>query len=345
MARQGWPRQGSHGRVYGRNTVTDRQDSHAPHSQVRARIASRGMDSRVVHWHARNITNRRTQMTEPLLDPYLLNEPPFTDYDLAAFFVWVDSAEHFEDLPPMEGVTAYDEYGVEVVQGDGTGTARVGDPGPAAHFSVDGPRLANWAMAKLAVYEAERAELAATRDETIARMNAWYAHASKDATRSIEFFEGHLKAYALHAREDSDGRTKTITTPSGKVATTATAAKVEIGDEDELIVWAKTNAPEAVKTSESILKTPLRDYVILLEVPTRLVLACSCIQEIDGGDTSLHEFVKITTVGSVGICKDDGDQLIGKWLDTRLVPVDGHGNVVTAARVEPANVTAKVTLS
>lgn len=101
---------------------------------------------------------------------------------------------------------------------------------------------ADWAMRHLAQAEAELAALAERATVWAVKIEAWFDTASSNPRRSADFFRAHLEAYALAQREESGGKVKTITLPSGKIATRpGSGPKVRVGDPEAFKAWALAN--------------------------------------------------------------------------------------------------------
>jgi hypothetical protein len=226
----------------------------------------------------------------------------------------------------------------------------------AVGWSIDGPRTAEWAMAKVAAARRAEAELAAQRDEWMLRIRHWFDQAASRHQASAAFFAGHLERYALAERERTDGKVKTVPLPSGKVSTTASSAKAVVLNEDAVVAWADAvlaDEPDVLELvaphSRRVLVSGLRQLVQLEVVvdEARLLLH----------DGQLVEWMR-TEVGQR--CPGPGDywppladepehhddngalvaqvEVVLSHLEVRGpdgLPVPGTG-------VEPATVTAKV---
>jgi len=146
-------------------------------------------------------------------------------------------------------------------------------------FVVDGIGKADWAMqilngaAKQRDGVLEQAE--AWRSETCERLNRiaeWERAQLTEPERTIAFMSAHLERYAVTERERTNGKTKTIGLPSGKITTRrAEAPKVNIADPDVLLKWCAAHLTESereqvVKVTESVLISEFRKFVSVVQL-------------------------------------------------------------------------------
>lgn len=209
---------------------------------------------------------------------------------------------------------------------------------------------AEWAMAKVADLDAAQAKIDDQLEQWTVRYRAWHADAATDIAAHRRFFVAHLEAHAIAEREASGGKTKTVTLPSGKIATTHHKPKVSITDEATLIAWAEDNLePEQVdaivKTSKRALVSELKPVTQIIEVidDLRIVSApCGCVTEewpaADGFFPSHGDAISCPSCGE--------EALVGQWEVTASHPEvwDDAGRPVPGAVVEAGRITAKVTL-
>lgn len=271
-------------------------------------------------------------MTEKLPPDLLLDEaPPFTDDELAMFFAWADSGDWpGEEMPDAD----------ELPPG----------AGPAPRWP--GPRSdaeAAWAMSKFREKAERAAALRQLAADRIARIGAWLDEALKaegDLDRSAAFFADHLERYAIARRISSGDKIKSLPLPDGKVATRASSAKAVVVDEEAALAWAEKEAPDAI--ARRLLLTPLRASLELIEVPTRIV--CSpCAEVVSLGLDGIDHpgaFAKAHQVGTAIECPSCGaEALVGQWLESELVAADADGAAAPGLGVEPARLSATVTLA
>lgn len=263
---------------------------------------------------------------DPLLPPEIFGEePPLTDDDLGAYFDELDTLDSLVGVDASQRAGALDRH-------------------TPAHWSIDGPNTADWAMAKYAAAEASIAELEMRKNEYMLRIGYWFDNAAKDHQRTLEFFAGHLTRYAVDQRIATGGKAKSVKTPSGIVKTTATSPVAEISDMDDVVTWAVAHALDIVKmTQPTVNVTDVRAKVEIIAVPTRVVLSpCACVVDVTGSFNEIHRWDRATAI----VCPScDDDALVGDWLDTRQVIVDGGGNLVPGLVVRDGVITAKVVTS
>lgn len=219
-------------------------------------------------------------------------------------------------------------------------------PERAQAWRIDGTGSAAWAMAHVARAEAALSDLTAQAVEWYGRIDAWLAHEAAPHRRTKEFFESQLERYALDRRE-ADPKAKSLTLPDGKVSTTAKGAKVIVTDEEAAIEWARTHAPEAVKTREvtTLGLTELRTHVKARKVWTIAWVTNSCGCKVSVRDDEGLDLPEVGTL--VESCSECGaEALIGQIepLAYRWLATTEDGAHVPGVDVEPDSVTAKVVL-
>lgn len=181
-------------------------------------------------------------------------------------------------IPPLDVVDAIDVD--EIIEAEIAAEELIAaDPTyvPAKpRFVVDGVGKADWAMRILngahKQRDGVREQAEAWRSEIrerLARVAAWEADQLREPERTIAFMSNHLERFAIAERERTDGKTKTIKLPSGKITTRrAEEPKVNIADPDALLAWVKANVDadkieQVVKTTESVLISEFRKLVTI----------------------------------------------------------------------------------
>jgi hypothetical protein len=111
-------------------------------------------------------------------------------------------------------------------------------------------------MAKIG--EAKKAMLARKElaDYYHKRIDKWLENANIADARDVEFMESLIRPWA--EIEIMKGRKKSITLPCGVAKIIPGRDSVEVYDEPAALAWAKTFKPEAVKVTESILKSEIK---------------------------------------------------------------------------------------
>jgi hypothetical protein len=100
---------------------------------------------------------------------------------------------------------------------------------------IDTPEKAAWAMRKYRVLAQRRAQYAALAEAEHRRIQEWQDRMEEPLSGQMEFYGGHLQAYAMGER--LQGR-KSVDLPDGKVATRQTAPSVEV-DKIRFVEWAQ----------------------------------------------------------------------------------------------------------
>jgi hypothetical protein len=216
-------------------------------------------------------------------------------------------------------------------------------PEPAKAWRIDGTGSAAWAMAHYAEADAAISAIEAQAVEWYQRIDEWMKHEAAPHRRTLEFFDGELRRYALDVRE-ADPKRKSVVLPNGKVQTTGTSAKVVVTDEDAVIRWAAREAPEIIRPAFKVLLTELRQRVKVSQVLTLAWVTNSCGCKVSVRD---DEGLSIPDVGTETVCSECGaDALIGmiEPLGFRWLATDGEGCHVPGVDVEEPSVTAKVVL-
>lgn len=137
--------------------------------------------------------------------------------------------------------------------------AAAGAPGadPPATFSIDTIEKADWAMRKIA--DADR-RLAAARDVADGRrrqIEHWLAEQEATHERSTRFLASLLEGFHRRILDDqpvewAKKKDKTLTLPSGGKLTARLGQPTWTFDETLFLPWAKSAAPDTVRTSETV---------------------------------------------------------------------------------------------
>lgn len=185
-------------------------------------------------------------MTDPTMPPSFAGTDPLTDEEL-------DALEH-------------------------TGDPDHALPDPVQRFTVTDDGAAEWCMRHVRRIDAQLAAAEAQAAEWMGEISEWLRSRRDPLQARRSFFEHHLVTYAV-ARREADPKAKTLTLPSGDVATTERKPVVDLPEvtgeakarlEGELIEWLRDTFPddlldamEPIKVAESILKTGLRKLLVV----------------------------------------------------------------------------------
>lgn len=124
-------------------------------------------------------------------------------------------------------------------------------------WKIGNDDVAEWAARKYLAATAERDRLVAQRSRWLRQIEDWYENASKEPTRTIDFFRFHLTDYAIRSRTS---RKKTVNLPSLKLRTTEHPARVVVDNEDDFIEWAVNADEAAVRVRTEVAKDAIQNY-------------------------------------------------------------------------------------
>ena len=120
-------------------------------------------------------------------------------------------------------------------------------------FTVHDEQTANWVVRR--VVEARG---------YAQRVKEWAEAEQRRARREEDFFLGRfgvdINRWLNAELSKRGGKAKSINLPAGRVGLRHRGAKIEVIDPDAVMDWARANCPEAIKQSESLLKTPLNEH-------------------------------------------------------------------------------------
>lgn len=127
------------------------------------------------------------------------------------------------------------------------------EPAVPDRFSVYDAKTANWVVRRI------------VEARTYARRaKQWAQDEERRAQREVEFFltrfGPELRRWLDRELATRGGKEKSITLPAGRVGRRQIGPKIEVIDLDTVLAWAKTHCPDAIKQSESLLKTPLTNH-------------------------------------------------------------------------------------
>ncbi len=93
------------------------------------------------------------------------------------------------------------------------------------------------------------------------RIKDWVALELKSAQREEKFFLERFGDELEAWTAENNGGKKTLRLPDGTLGFRSKRAVIQIADEDRVLDWCRDHLPEAVKTVESVLKTPLNEHL------------------------------------------------------------------------------------
>lgn len=125
-------------------------------------------------------------------------------------------------------------------------------PLPAQRFEIDDDSKANWALGKL-----RQVAQALAKDEQFyahekKRLDNWMTQAKKRHGHLRDYLESLLLRYYKQLKAH-DPKLKSVQLPNGTFIEKQLPGKgFEVVDTDQLLEWARSNAPEFVKVEESV---------------------------------------------------------------------------------------------
>jgi hypothetical protein len=307
--------------------------------------------------------------SQPLdhLPPALtLDEEPMSEEEVQALAEWL--VERADEAGVDPEAAASDLVGIA---GEAPAFAQdyiAAPPQPAArHWRIDGPGSAEWSMAHVAQATARLRALEEQRDGYIERITHWFTQAARAEQARLAFFEAHLERYAVEWRAEDPKHNKTLTLPSGKVATRAYDAKPAVEDDAAVIAWAKTHLEgdelaSVVRTKETVIAAGFDRVARLSDeidgAVYKVTLACghSFEHRVEKSPVTgeLEPLFDVGDIEPCGNCPPDPEdesyrgqhqpvadvRVIDMWTRTRVV--DQAGELIPGARVEPAKVVPTV---
>lgn len=123
-------------------------------------------------------------------------------------------------------------------------------------FEVKDLDTANWAVSKVVDANARIAARKAQADEYKAKIDAWLDRANADDERTIEFFEAELRPFVQ--QEVARSNKKSVKLLEATAGFRDSGGSVEIEDEEALIAYLESFAPELVRVKKSVDKAELK---------------------------------------------------------------------------------------
>lgn len=142
-------------------------------------------------------------------------------------------------------------------------------------WRIENTGAAEWAMAQFATAAATLAQLTEQRDAWYARIDEWFAAATRPVKATADFFRFHLESFAIETRENSprdkkgEPTVKTLGLVTGRVATRGKAEHVDVQFEADVIEWAKSTTA-ALTEADALLVGAVTDVdgTFTVHVPT-----------------------------------------------------------------------------
>lgn len=128
-------------------------------------------------------------------------------------------------------------------------------------FTIQDDSAASWAMRKLRAIRSKQAENKQMAVDEHARIDLWLDEVNDPLDRDAKYFEAILTDYAIRVRENPDDGRKSISLPTGKVATRQGSPKYTV-DAEMFLPWARENAPHLIRVKEEPSLSAIKEYVV-----------------------------------------------------------------------------------
>jgi hypothetical protein len=116
-------------------------------------------------------------------------------------------------------------------------------------FIVDNLDKAEWAVRKIASYEAAKREAEDLAKKRIDQIKAWLDSEKATNDKQIEYLSELVRPFAEGRLKDAKKRSLKL--PCGTIGFRKAQPKFDF-DNDKLLPWAKVNVPDQVETKESV---------------------------------------------------------------------------------------------
>lgn len=203
---------------------------------------------------------------------------------------------------------------------------------------------AEWAMRMRAAIADELSALHEQAEAWRDRVDAWIEQVSKPLVGRISYLDDRLTAYQAARRAQDEKRNKTLWLPSGEVRSSSRSPKVALRvreDDEQLVAWAKANAPSAVK--ERVLVSKVRETVAvvnrLVGRSYRVLLTCDHRGEaqidVDGDGTFSDEPPAHGSEFHCHACGETRTVLeVERVRDVTVLDLDGPGEIAGLFDIE-----------
>jgi hypothetical protein len=129
---------------------------------------------------------------------------------------------------------------------------------PAELLEVEPPEVpdpygANILLRRLARLERSAQDIAEMHDAEVARIDAWAGGRLAIIEHEASWIRLSLKGFMFHHNLVTGD--KTLDLPNGTLKVTKPTGRIVVDDPHALLEWAKANDPDAVKVTESVLKS------------------------------------------------------------------------------------------
>jgi hypothetical protein len=136
------------------------------------------------------------------------------------------------------------------------------------HFEIENDGAAAWAMRKLRRIRQQQQTNQQVAEEEHQRVQEWLDEVNRGLNRSATYFEAILSHYALRCRQDPNDGRKSISLPTGKIATRNPALHWHV-DPTEFVPWAEAHRPDLLRVKvDPALAEIKRAFAPVFDAPT-----------------------------------------------------------------------------
>lgn len=132
-------------------------------------------------------------------------------------------------------------------------------------FEINDIDSLNWAFRKLSALKSKEKETKQLADKERIRITSWEQSELSHVRSSIEFFETMAAQYHMKQLAE-DPKSKTISTPYGKVKSTTSKAQPDKYNEEQLLEFVKNNELPFVETVEKLKWGELKKSLQVVEL-------------------------------------------------------------------------------
>lgn len=141
----------------------------------------------------------------------------------------------------------------------------LGVVGAEERFTPDTLDKAEWVLEKMQKADAEKTALLLRRDAITANIDAEIRKMQNKRDYLDARFGPDLSEFAKRSLEG--GKSKTLTTPYGKMSFRLVPSRLSVIDEQKALEWADAHCPQAVKITKKLLPSALDGEKVAAELP------------------------------------------------------------------------------
>lgn len=181
---------------------------------------------------------KMNSMNSPNTDAEIWDDDPFADDARPSFQQFHAPQKSISETQETQNIEDAEDLANELL------------PPEKQQFVIRDASDASWVVRKIVEARARQT-----------RIKDWAALELKSAQREEKFFLERFGSELEAWTAENNGGKKTLRLPDGTLGFRSKRAIIQIKDEDRVLDWCRDNLPEAVKTVESVLKTPLNEHL------------------------------------------------------------------------------------